>query len=383
MKNKRYIYCLVALFFVSAIRGQSPCDIADSLHQRQQFTEAIPFWEACYLLDTNQVTHRLRLAQSQAEAGDWIQAKTHFHALDTIFPFEASQALAQIYETEQNLPKAIRYYRILSGMNPGNAQYLRKLGYLFQQGNDGVEARNYYNKAIALHNRDVLAWLGLGESYMLEEQYESADSALSYGLEIDSQKVSLLLVYSKLKYRKKSFDQVVYWLTKVEKTMDLPPVYMNMLAFALIQTGDPEKALWYLQRLLVYDPNHEMNLFYTGLAHELAGRYPEALSFFERAAVAGTSTSMHEYYQGQGRAYMHLNKFMLAIQVYQKSLEYKKTTDVYFYMANASEQVYKDGKKAISYYETFLKNNPTDPEFIRTAKERIRILKEQAFMSKK
>lgn len=381
--TKRYIFCLLTLLFALGGRGQSPCAMADSLFQRQQFTEAIPFWEVCFLLDTTQGENRLRLAQSLTESGDWIRAKEHFHALDSLFPFEAGQALAQIYEAEQNLPKAIRYYRLLADMNPGNAQYLRKLGYLFQQGYDGVEARNYYSKALDINHRDVLAWLGLGESYLLDDNWESADSALTRALEIDSQKVSLLLLYSKLKYRQKDFKQVVYRLHQVEKTMDLPLVYMNMLAFALIQTGDPEKALWYLQRLLVYDPNHELNLFYTGLAHELAGRYSEALSFFERAEVAGISTSMHEYYQGQGRAYMHMNKFKSAIRVYEKSLEYKKTADVYFYMANASEQVYKDGQKAISYYENFLKNNPTDPELIRTARERIGILKEQAFMSKK
>lgn len=375
------------IFFVLMLRttswGQGPCEWGDSLVKINQYVDAIPFLEVCYMMDTQRLERKLKLGLCFVESGDWIQAKRYLDSLEKIFPFETAQALAFIYDSEQNLPKAIRYYRMLHEMNPGNGQYLRKLGSLFQQGYDGVEARQYYSKAVELNPRDVLAWVGIGESYMMDDQWEPADSALRAGLAIDSQKVNLLLTFSKLKYRKKEFEQVVHWLTKVEKTMDLPLVYMNMLAFALIQTGDPEKALWYLQRLLVYDPNHEVNLFFAGLAHERAGRYPEALSFFERAAVSGISTSMHEYYQGQGRAYMHLNKFKSAIKAYEKSQDYKKSADVYFYMANAAEQVYKDGKKAIFYYESFLDSNPTNLQMMHTANERIRILKEQAFMRKK
>ena len=80
---------------------------------------------------------------------------------------------------------------------------------------------------------------------------------------------------------------------------------------------------------------------------------------------------------------MHLKRYRSAIQAYQKSLSYKKTPEAYFYMGNAAEQLYSDGEKALTYYQKYLKNNPTDEVLIRTAKERIGILTEYRFMQNK
>ena len=52
-------------------------------------------------------------------------------------------------------------------------------------------------------------------------------------------------------------------------------------------------------------------------------------------------------------------------------------------MANAAEQYYKNHTKAIAFYEQFLNSKPSDRNMTETAKQRLKILKEQQFMKGK
>jgi tetratricopeptide (TPR) repeat protein len=69
-----------------------------------------------------------------------------------------------------------------------------------------------------------------------------------------------------------------------------------------------------------------------------------------------------------------------AVENYQASLKYHNDPTLYFYMASASEQYLKDKSKSIEYYQKFLSANTSDISMKETARNRVKLLKEQRFM---
>ncbi len=59
--------------------------------------------------------------------------------------------------------------------------------------------------------------------------------------------------------------------------------YLNLKAFILIRQGHPEKAIPYLQKSLLLEPNFQTTLIYLGTAHNLAGHHEKAEKILENA----------------------------------------------------------------------------------------------------
>lgn len=103
------------------------------------------------------------LANCYMQLGDYTLAKKYYHQLevDSLYKIESISKLAIIYESQQNLPKAIKYYRALSMVYPENPIYLRKLGNLYLQGRETKQALESYQKAYQINPRDLLTIQGL------------------------------------------------------------------------------------------------------------------------------------------------------------------------------------------------------------------------------
>src|SRR5690606_32309 len=205
------------------------------------YSEAVFHLEDCCHQDSSNAGKRLKWAECLMAWGDWSQAKQQFHQIEEDHPHLVQRSLAYIYETEQNIPKAIRYNSALALMYPGDGQYIRKIAQLYISAQNPLEAEAAFTKALSMNRRDIAAWQGLGEVLMVMGNLPAADSAFVSAMEIDSQRLSLLLSYARLKYKRKEYSSVVDLLSKTEEQMDLPVHYQNMLAYAYIQTGDPEK----------------------------------------------------------------------------------------------------------------------------------------------
>lgn len=379
---KRVFLVLSVLVSLSEGQAQTTCPAGDSLVLVQDYLKAADMYQACWQRDTSDAGLRLALANTFFQTGDWAAAKYHYHILEVSGQPEAVSKLATIYESQQNLPKAIRYYRQLEKLFPGNALYPRKLGALYLSGNESGEAKTCYQKALDMNPRDLLALSGLAEMYYSEEKNREADSLVAAGLAIDSNHIGLGYLQARLSYRNKDYVRASETLLSIDGRTALPLYYINLLGYSLIQTDSVDRAIFYLRRTLEKEPKNEYALFYMGLAHEKKKMFEEALYFFREANKAGISENMHLFAQGEARANYHLGKYHSVLKAYSKSLEYKKEADIWYYMANTAETGLKQPNKAIQYYEKFLAANPTDPMKIIDAKERLAVLKEHAFMKK-
>jgi tetratricopeptide (TPR) repeat protein len=144
-----------------------------------------------------------------------------------------------------------------------------------------------------------------------------------------------------------------------------------------------DKAIFHLRKSLLNEGNPEYANYYMAIAFEKKKEFDEASHFYKEALTAGISQNCGQYHKGMARMFAHANKYKEVIFHYKESLPYEDDGYAYFYMANAAEQYYKDKSIAIDYYQKFVTYKGINKELEVIANQRIKALKEQAFMRKK
>jgi len=380
------ILLIISLVLQINLHGQkTDCLEGDSLMAQQNYVLAIKKYTSCYFSDTLDKKPLSSVANCYMILGDYMLAKHYFHSLekDSSYKTDAISKLASLYESQQNLPKAIKYYRALKDIYPKNPVYLRKLGNLYLQGRESKQALESYVQAILLNPRDLLTIQGLTEFYLSADDLVKADSLADTGIRIDSNNVGLLLLKSRIKYRERDYKTTSEILYKLTFQTELNNFYNKLLGYSFMQIDSLDKAIYHLQKSLLEENDPEYAFFYLGLAHEKKKEYSKAEWFFQEAAKSGISDNMAQYHRGLARIYTHQKEYQRVIGQYQKSMTYQIDPEVYFYMGNAAEQLNNKHNKAIQYYEQYLKSGHNNDEWKRISTERIKVLKEMAFMNNK
>jgi len=361
------------------------CLEGDNLMAQQNYMLAAEKYVLCYKMDTMDKSPLAALANCYQHLGDYALAKRYFHQIenDSFYRTEAIAKLAVIYESQQNLPKAIKYYLALQKLYPQNPVYYRKLGNLYMQGREPKQAFESYQQANQLNPRDILTLQSLTEIYMTSDELDKSDSIANIGLAIDSTNIGLLLLKARIKYRLRDYSSTAHILNKLVTQTELNNYYNKLLGYSMMQIDSLDKAIHYLQKSLIDENDPEYALYYLALAHEKKKEYDRAEWFFQEAAKTGISENMAQYYSGLARVSSHQEDYKLVIDYYKKSLAYQKDPKVYFYMANAAEHYYKDKTKAIDYYNLYLNSKHNNQEFIKIAIERVKTLKAKEFMKRK
>lgn len=383
MKDLKIIIFALLLIGPSVYGQDQVCYQEDSLAAQQAYILAISKYLQCCQGDSNNKKCQLGLATCYIQTGDYAKAREIYHTLesDSNYYKESISKLALIYETQQNIPKAIKYFLALQKTYPVNPIYLRKLGSLYLQGREQSEAMLYYKKALHINPRDVLAIQGLTEMYINLDDWDKADSLVDTGIQADSMHVGLQLIKARIKYRLKDYASTAQILNQLTRQTELNNYFNKLLGFSWMQVDSFDKAVFHLQKSLLDESDKEYALYYLALAYEKKKEYDKSEWYFQEAIKAGISDNLAQYHRGLARIYSSNNEFIKAIQSYQNSLDFDYNVETYFYQGNLAEQCFKDKTKAIHYYQKYLKSKPTNTEFISIAKQRVKALKESIFMS--
>ena len=111
MKSLFFIFLFLSFGYQSIIAQHEVCSNGDRFLASQDYFAALEAYTTCYTLDTTSKKPLSSVAGCLYLLGDYQKAKEYYHQLesDTMFSTDAKIKLASIYESQQNLPKAIKY----------------------------------------------------------------------------------------------------------------------------------------------------------------------------------------------------------------------------------------------------------------------------------
>jgi tetratricopeptide (TPR) repeat protein len=373
----RIFFSFIFISIPFLILGQSLED-ADQYMKDQEYTRAYSIYSKCAGQDTSQYHCQEKAGLAAYRMGSMHKSKNHFHKIESKSNHfkTACIHLANIYEQEENIPKAIKYNRRLRDSFPDNAIYHRKLGALLMKANLPLEAFPKYAEALKLNPEDITTIKGIAELFILNNQLEDADSILRKGLSIDSSNISLNYLYARNFYKQKQYDSTVMVLWNIRGRVDFPNYYSKMLGYSFLQIDSVDKAIRYLEKSLVNEGDPEYAHYYLGTAYELKGDMESALFHLDKAIEAGISKGTDLYYRNKARLLNDQNNLGEAIKAYEWSYRLKPDPVLLFYLGRASDKYYKDKNIAIRYYDKYIKSAHDEPSYKKYARQRVRYLKE-------
>ena len=378
---------LTFIFLVLAGVSAMAQDISSDMKAafaNQDYNQAIFLSKSCYELDSNNIECLRILATAANKSGDQATAKAYLHILEKrdSTNTDVYVQLANIYEQQQQFPRAIKYYTILNKMKPDNPLYYRKNANLYKGYGDKLESFRLFAKANKLNPRDILTLKGLAELSIENDQMVMADSLINVALELDSMSVLLNYLSARSKYKQKQYYEVTEVLDKVTGQVDLNSYYNKMLGYAYLQIDSVDLAISKFQLALVDDRSPEKLHYYLATAYEKKNNMDGAMEHYQKAVESGISPDLDLYHRNVGRIALKANKYKVAIAAYKDAYKYGNDPVVLYYLAAATDNYYKDKSIAIGYYKKYLKSNHNHKEYNDYAANRVRYLKEAVHQKK-
>lgn len=373
-----FFACFLLMSFCANGQQEVLLNEADSLFQLQNYRNSYDLYSQIVQADSSNVEAMERCAISAYKTGDLIAARDLYLSLEKRDSNHviALKTLANIYESEKNTPKSIKYYLRLTEMFPEDGVNFRKLGQLYRTAGLSRLAYAQFNKAYELNPRDLYAINGLSEMYILEKKYPAADSILWKGLAMDSLHIDMNLKMASSKFRQKSYDSTAYHMMRIRGKYDFRPHHSRMLGYAFMQLDSIDLAIRYLSAAIMDEGTKEHAHYNLGVAYEKKGDKVFAEHHFKEALKAGISENVDLYHRNLARLYNREENLKDAIPHYKDAYKYSDDPVILFYLGRASDAYYADKNIALRYYRKFIKSGYAHEEYQEYAKARSDQLKE-------
>ena len=346
--------------------------------QEQEYLKAMHIYEECIAEDSTNLLCIDQAGVAAFRSGILYKAKRHFHLLekDPKYFKNAYIHLANIYELEEHIPKAINYNRLLRDSFPENALYYRKMAQLYMKAQLPFEALSHYQEAYNLNPQDLISLGALIDLLVQSAQHQMADSLLGLGFAIDHESIQLNQLKAKNFYKQRMYDSTVNVLQTIYQKIDFTNYYNKMMGYSLIQIDSIDKAIFFLERSLVNEGDPEYAHYYLGIAYEKQGDIQASVYHFNQAIDAGKSSGLPLYYKNLGRIHAENNQWKESLSAYEWSYRYDPESILLYFMGEAAEKYYKDKSIAINYYERYIRSNDLREDVKKYSKDKVRYLRE-------
>lgn len=353
-------------------------EMANEAYLAEDYSHALKLAKACIALDSSNYKCNELAGLSAFRLGNFLECKNAFLKAEELQPENklALKQLANVYELEENVPKAIKYYNRLLEKDSLNSIYLRKLGQLYMKADMMHDAFPYFSLAYKLNSNDFYTIKGMVEILTTNEEYSLADSILTEALLIDSTNIQYTLLSARTNYIKKDYKKTIEKIESLTGKLDLNNYYNKLTGFSYLQVDSIDKAIFHLSKSLVGESRPEHACYYLGIAYEKKGEQELALQFYEKALAAGVSKDIDLYHRNLARIYKEENDLKKAIHHYTEATEHNNDPLLWFLLAQVCDEYYKDKNIAIRYYKKYKNSNHKNKSYQKYAIERSAYLKE-------
>lgn len=330
---------------------------------------------ACLAFSQNIDEYALLMERGEyKKAKDLATSNIQIDSLD----LAAISCLARIYESEQNIARAIKYNTMKWKLDTTNYLVARKLGQLYEEAEITREALQFYNKAYQSNPEDFITIKGFVNILTLTDQLDIADSILRKGLERDSSNVAFLMAEGRLAYRMRDMVRTSEALLKAGYYTNLSNYYQRMLGYALLQQDSTDLAIRYLMGALETDKNPEITYYYLALAYERKKDDASAVGYYKKAIEEGVTKELGNYYFRIGQIQFLNKDYKSACKYLEESLSHDVNKALcHYFLAIAYDTRFTDKTKAAYHFDKSLKSSGIfDPQMKEYAQARLIKIKE-------
>ena len=338
---------------------------------------------SCVYSQENVNKSRLQKAMGFYQQGNFKEAKLILLSIDSTDNqnLKVKKTLASIYEQEENVPKALKYYLSLCKMDSLNGIHFRKAAKQFSKAGATADALDYYELAYHKNTMDFLTIKALADIYIEQHDTLKASNLISEAIAFDNENLLYKLLKAKLHYQKSNHKTVIHVLDSIRGRLDFNSYYCKMLGFCKLKEDQIDDAIFWLQKSLSNESESEHVHYYLSEAYDKQGNQEASLYHLNEALKNAISERTGRYYRNMAKIYDEKKMLKEAIKAYEEAYRYDNDPLMLYFMARAADIYYADKQIAIRYYGRYINSSNEVESYKHYAKERRTYLKEQLHLN--
>lgn len=198
-----------------------------------------------------------------------------------------------------NLEKAMEYYKIAIKFNNNNSLAYNNIGNIYKHNKKYNRAVRYYKNAINIEPRNYIPYANLGVVYNEQKKYKDVIKSYNNVIDINPKDYKAFAnrgcAYANLeKYKNALLDFM--------KAIELNPkdyISYNNLAYTLMKLGSLDEALLNIKESIRLDPNNYSAYVTLGQIYQKMLKNEEALNAFNKGIILDTKEGESYYLRGK------------------------------------------------------------------------------------
>jgi len=191
-----------------------------------------------------------------------------------------------------------------------------------------IKAKEYYHKALKDDIKYIPAYIGLGNAYLSEKDFETAENYYKIAQNLNPNDPQVLLSFAKLNYYKKIYNWANYYFDLAliysnQDTLSIGYDELNMYGYSKLYTNYPMDALSIYKNAKKLNNKRIENNLYIASIYIKNKKFNDAINLLDQY-ITQIDTSSGAYFL-RGLAKQGLDDFSGAITDYTKAIELNKS----------------------------------------------------------
>jgi len=337
-------------------------------------------------LDSINCKYLAEYADLLTEFGNPYKAVTYYQraADHSIEDFNLKYKLGRAFMNIENYQKAYDVFTMIRYKDSTNVVYNKQLGLVALRTGKINQAIDLFESVLEYNPNDFSTYVNLISSYLQIKDAVHMVRTVDRALYFFPENSAILLrgansLYALAEYEeaKPSYE---HYLVRNDSVLDVLKNYGITLYFC----KEPEKAIRLLETYFYQDPDEAYVNFYLGLAYRDIANLSRSAEFLEMAVACAQPVYLAEMCHHLGKVYGLNREFELSIKALQKAFYFNnKKVELLCEIAKTYEEFNPDKKLALNYYNQYLKEAGDSAVNANYAQERVRIIKEGTYRSRK
>ena len=372
--------CVLLVFFVIDISGQTPVNNADVLFQKGNFIAAINQYAK-----VNNRHAKLQIARAYNAIGNYDKAMLQYEDLIIrdpsleIAPFELGKIYLKIHKSDL----AEKQFTQLTIRGTENPEYFYYQGVALSDLDRIKEGVMAFKNAVVIDNTHLRSIFQLGKYYVAKQERDSVLYFIDRGLDFYPNDVALVNLKALTYFNDSSYAKAAKWFEKLLSLGEYKAYIFQKLGYSYTKLWEFEKAKDAYNDLLGFEksvPNAYNGL---GAVFWKEKKLDSAAIYFREAIKAKNPNLAQEYNALAGLA-REQNKLKSALHYYKLAYQEDETNyRAYYQLCTVMDQITADPQEKLVLYKNFILKFGAKKTYIsKMVKERIIKLKEEIRLNK-
>lgn len=381
-------FTIILMITSLSLSAQNTSINLDSMYQQgisymdqYDYKKAAECFYTCQREENGQPQYHYYLARAYEQLGNVQDARIFYRKAWSLDSNQVKyiMALGNIELQRRDYHAARNYFERLVRLDSTNSFYYKQIGKTCYYGNDMPCAIQSFQYSLYYNNRDLESTGMLAQIYYENQDYDVCLDWVRKGLLLDDKNPKYLNLKLKAEVKNEAYESAVATAERIFEVLDSSSQTLKYYGIALCKTGDYEKSIDILSRLIEHKEDEGIHYFLSE-SYAAMDEPEKSIEHLEDAAYRfGIGPMVWRYFYKLSGLYEKTSRMKEAVRYMERSYDLYHEPLLMFQLARLTDSYYQDKRMAMNRYDQYL---ATDDSLYREyAEDRVSKIKQYLHQS--